>query len=84
MRTSTKFLRGLIFVGGIYISWRLIYADFSKKKKKKKTHSAKINVAKINILNLDAKHIQKESTCIHLRFFFLLSKKLKFSTFLPL
>ena len=81
MRTSTKFLRGLIFVGGIYTSWRLIYADFSKKKKK---HSAKINVAKINILNLDAKHIQKESTCIHLRFFFLLSKKLKFSTFLPL
>ena len=84
--TSTNFLRGLIFVGeskdifgGRHISWRLIYADFSKKK-----NSAKINLAKTNILNLDAKHIQKESTFIHLRFFFLLSNKLTFNTFLPL
>ena len=50
----------------------------------KKKNSAKINLAKTNILNLDAKHIQKESTFIHLRFFFLLSNKLTFNTFLPL
>ena len=40
---------------------------------------SKIYLAKTNILNLDAKHIQKESTFIHLRFFFLLSNKLTFS-----
>ena len=60
--TSTKFLRGLIFVGeskyifgGRYISSKSIYADFSTTKK----NSAKIYLAKTNILNLDAKHIQK-------------------------
>ena len=51
-------------MGWIYTSRRLIYADFSKKQA-----STKINLAKINILNLGA----KESTCIHLRFFSLLS-----------
>ena len=84
--TSIKFLRGVIFAGESkdifgrrYISWTLIYAESSKK-----TNSAKINLTKSNILNLDAKHIQKESTFIHIRFFFLLSSNLTFSTFLPL